>query len=71
VGRCAKKRLRTLEDRRQSVPGGLKPGLRVKATAVSAWNGVSVERLDDDTKLVVRFLSVARRRCGPKFAKLK
>ena len=32
---------------------------------------VSVEDLEDDQKLVVKFASVGRRRCAPSYAKLR
>ena len=55
----------------QSVPGGLKPGLRVKHPAFGVGTVLSVEPLDDDTKLVVRFASVGQKTLRAKFAKLE
>ena len=59
------------EDEDQSVPSGLKPGLRVKHPAFGVGTVLSVEPLDDDTKLVVRFTSVGQKTLRAKFAKLE
>ncbi|MGE3402171.1 MAG: DUF3553 domain-containing protein, partial [Vicinamibacterales bacterium] len=59
------------EDEDQSVPGGLKPGSRVKHPAFGVGTILSVERLDDDTKLVVRFNTVGQKTLRAKFAKLE
>ena len=59
------------ENEDQSVPGGLKPGLRVKHPAFGVGTVLSVEPLDDDTKLVVRFASVGQKTLRAKFAKLE
>ena len=59
------------EDEDQSVPSGLKPGLRVKHPAFGIGTIVSVEPLDDDTKLIVRFVSVGQKTLRAKFAKLE
>jgi DNA helicase-2/ATP-dependent DNA helicase PcrA len=59
------------EDEDQSVPGGLKPGLRVKHPQFGVGTVLSVEPLDDDTKLVVRFTSVGQKTLRAKFAKLE
>ena len=59
------------EDEDQSVPGGLKPGLRVRHPAFGVGTIVSVEPLDDDTKLIVRFASVGQKTLRAKFAKLE
>ena len=55
----------------QSVPSGLKPGLRVRHAQFGVGTIVSVEPLDDDTKLVVRFNSVGQKTLRAKFAKLE
>ena len=52
------------EDEDQSVPSGLKPGLRVRHPQFGLGTVVSVEPLDDDTKLVVRFNTVGQKRFG-------
>ena len=59
------------EDEDQSVPTGLKPGLRVRHPQFGVGTIVSVEPLDDDTKLVVRFNSVGQKTLRAKFAKLE
>ncbi|NOT26248.1 MAG: UvrD-helicase domain-containing protein [Acidobacteria bacterium] len=59
------------EDEDQSAPGGLKPGLRVKHPAFGEGTVLSVEPLEDDTKLVVRFVSVGQKTLRAKFAKLQ
>jgi DNA helicase-2/ATP-dependent DNA helicase PcrA len=59
------------EDEDQSVPSGLKPGLRVRHPQFGVGTIVSVEPLDDDTKLVVRFSSVGQKTLRAKFAKLE
>jgi len=59
------------EDEDQSVPSGLKPGLRVRHPAFGVGTIVSVEPLDDDTKLIVRFASVGQKTLRAKFAKLE
>ena len=59
------------ENEDQSVPGGLKPGLRVKHPSFGVGTVLSVEPLDDDTKLVVRFASVGQKTLRAKFAKLE
>lgn len=59
------------EDEDQSVPGGLKPGLRVRHPQFGVGTVISVEPLDDDTKLVVRFNTVGQKTLRAKFAKLE
>jgi DNA helicase-2/ATP-dependent DNA helicase PcrA len=59
------------EDEDQSVPTGLKPGLRVRHPQFGVGTVVSVEPLDDDTKLVVRFNTVGQKTLRAKFAKLE
>jgi DNA helicase II / ATP-dependent DNA helicase PcrA len=59
------------EDEDQSVPGGLKPGLRVRHPQFGTGTVISVEPLDDDTKLVVRFSSVGQKTLRAKYAKLE
>jgi DNA helicase-2/ATP-dependent DNA helicase PcrA len=59
------------EDEDQSVPSGLRPGLRVRHPAFGVGTIISVEPLDDDTKLVVRFNTVGQKTLRAKFAKLE
>ena len=59
------------EDEDQSVPGGLKLGLRVRHPTFGVGTILSIEPLDDDTKLVVRFTSVGQKTLRAKFAKLE
>jgi DNA helicase-2/ATP-dependent DNA helicase PcrA len=59
------------EDEDQSVPSGLKPGLRVRHPQFGVGTVISVEPLDDDTKLVVRFNTVGQKTLRAKFAKLE
>jgi DNA helicase-2/ATP-dependent DNA helicase PcrA len=59
------------EDEDQSAPGGLKPGLRVRHPMFGDGTVLSVEPLDGDTKLVVRFSSVGQKTLRAKFAKLE
>jgi DNA helicase-2/ATP-dependent DNA helicase PcrA len=58
------------EDEDQSIPPGLKPGLRVRHPQFGLGTVLSVEPLDDDTKLVVRFTTVGQKTLRAKFAKL-
>jgi DNA helicase-2/ATP-dependent DNA helicase PcrA len=55
----------------QSVPGGLAPGRKVKHGQFGVGTVMSVEELDDDTKLVVRFVSVGTKTLRAKYAKLE
>jgi DNA helicase-2/ATP-dependent DNA helicase PcrA len=59
------------EDEDQSVPGGLKVGLRVKHPTFGVGTVTALEALDDDVKLVVRFLSVGPKTLRAKYAKLE
>ena len=59
------------ENEDQSVPSGLKPGLKVRHPAFGIGTILTVEPLDDDTKLVVRFASVGQKTLRAKFAKLE
>jgi len=59
------------EDEDQSVPSGLKPGLRVRHPQFGLGTVLSVEPLDDDTKLVVRFNTVGQKTLRAKYAKLE
>ena len=59
------------EDEDQSVPSGLKPGVRVRHPAFGVGTIMSVEPLDDDTKLIVKFASVGQKTLRAKYAKLE
>jgi DNA helicase-2/ATP-dependent DNA helicase PcrA len=59
------------EDEDQSVPSGLKTGARVRHPTFGVGTILSIEPLDDDTKLVVRFASVGQKTLRAKFAKLE
>ena len=61
-------RTRTRTSRRRA---GLKPGLRVRHPQFGVGTVLSVEPLDDDTKLVVRFTSVGQKTLRAKYAKLE
>ena len=59
------------EDEDQSASLGLRPGLKVRHAQFGIGTVVSVEPLDDDTKLVVRFSSVGQKTLRAKYAKLE
>jgi DNA helicase-2/ATP-dependent DNA helicase PcrA len=59
------------EDEDQSQLAGLKQGLRVRHPTFGVGTIVSVEPLDDDAKLVVRFVSVGQKTLRARFAKLE
>jgi len=59
------------EDEDQSVGPGLRPGMRVKHPQFGIGSVVSVEPLDDDTKLVVRFAAVGQKTLRAKYARLE
>jgi DNA helicase-2/ATP-dependent DNA helicase PcrA len=59
------------EDEDQSVAQGLRPGARVRHPTFGEGTVLSIEPLDDDTKLVVRFTSVGQKTLRAKFAKLE
>ncbi|MEZ5288600.1 MAG: UvrD-helicase domain-containing protein [Vicinamibacterales bacterium] len=59
------------EDEDQSSASGLRPGLRVRHGQFGVGTVVSVEELDDDQKLVVRFSSVGQKTLRAKYAKLE
>jgi DNA helicase-2/ATP-dependent DNA helicase PcrA len=59
------------EDEDQSVLEGLRPGVRVRHPKFGEGIVLSVEPLDDDLKLVVRFSSVGQKTLRAKFAKLE
>jgi DNA helicase-2/ATP-dependent DNA helicase PcrA len=55
----------------QSLPVGLKPGLKVRHAQFGPGTIIAVEPLSDDIKLVVRFSSVGQKTLRAKFAKLE
>ena len=59
------------EDEDQSVLSGLTPGMRVRHPHFGLGTILSVEPLEDDVKLVVRFGSVGQKTLRAKFAKLE
>jgi DNA helicase-2/ATP-dependent DNA helicase PcrA len=59
------------EDEDQTPGGSLRPGMRVKHAQFGTGEVISVEQLDDDTKLVVRFTAVGRKTLRAKFARLE
>ena len=75
-GRAARRRARSsrptrTRTRTSRCPAGLKPGVRVRHPQFGEGTVLSVEPLDDDTKLVVRFSSVGQKTLRAKFAKLE
>jgi DNA helicase-2/ATP-dependent DNA helicase PcrA len=71
-GRAREERLvYAYEDEDQSVPEGLRPGVRVRHPKFGEGTVISMEPLDDDTKLVVRFASVGQKTLRARFAKLE
>jgi hypothetical protein len=58
-------------DEDQSVPAGLHPGARVRHPHFGLGTVLSVEQLDDDIKLLVRFATVGQKTLRAKFAKLE
>jgi len=59
------------ENEDQSAWSGLKPGLRVRHAQFGIGTVMTVEPLDDDMKLVVRFNSVGQKTLRAKFARLE
>jgi DNA helicase-2/ATP-dependent DNA helicase PcrA len=55
----------------QSIPGGLRTGVKVRHGLFGVGTIVSVEELDDDMKVVVRFTSVGTKTLRAKYAKLE
>jgi DNA helicase-2/ATP-dependent DNA helicase PcrA len=58
-------------DEDQSVPAGLRPGVRVRHPHFGVGTVLSVEQLDDDIKLHVRFNTVGQKTLRAKYAKLE
>jgi DNA helicase-2/ATP-dependent DNA helicase PcrA len=59
------------EDEDQSATASLRPGARVRHAQFGVGSVVSVEPLDDDTKLVVRFAAVGLKTLRAKYARLQ
>jgi DNA helicase-2/ATP-dependent DNA helicase PcrA len=59
------------EDFSQEPPSGLAPGRKVRHGQFGIGTVMSVEELDDDMKLVVRFASVGTKTLRAKYAKLE
>jgi DNA helicase-2/ATP-dependent DNA helicase PcrA len=59
------------EDEDQSPGGSLRPGMRVKHAQFGTGTVLSVEQLDNDTKLVVRFNAVGQKTLRAKYARLE
>ena len=59
------------EDEDQSTLLALRPGMRVRHPQFGVGSVISVEPLDDDTKLVVRFTDVGRKTLRAKYARLE
>jgi DNA helicase-2/ATP-dependent DNA helicase PcrA len=59
------------EDEDQSTGMALRPGMRVRHPQFGVGSVLSVEALDDDVKLVVRFADVGQKRLRAKYARLE
>ena len=59
------------EDEDQSTGMALKLGMRVRHPQFGVGTVLSVEALDDDTKLVVRFAAVGQKTLRAKYARLE
>src|SRR5439155_11032053 len=59
------------EDEDQSTGLALKQGMKVRHPQFGIGTVLSVEALDDDTKLVVRFSAVGQKTLRAKYAKLE
>ena len=55
----------------QSIPGGLRSGAKVRHGQFGVGMVLSVEQLDDDMKVIVRFASVGTKTLRAKYAKLE
>jgi DNA helicase-2/ATP-dependent DNA helicase PcrA len=59
------------EDEDQSKVPRLRPGMRVRHPQFGVGSVLSVEPLDDDTKLIVRFAAVGQKTLRAKYARLE
>src|SRR4051812_1868230 len=59
------------EDEDQSTGFNLKLGMRVRHPQFGVGSVISIERLDDDTKLVVRFAAVGQKTLRARYARLE
>jgi DNA helicase-2/ATP-dependent DNA helicase PcrA len=59
------------EDENQSLPAEMRQGARVRHPKFGVGTVLSLEPLDGDTKIVVRFLSVGQKTLRARFAKLE
>ena len=59
------------EDEDQSTGTTLRPGMRVRHPQFGVGSVISVEPLEDDVKLVVRFAAVGQKRLRAKYARLE
>jgi DNA helicase-2/ATP-dependent DNA helicase PcrA len=59
------------EDEDQSTGLALRPGMRVRHPQFGVGSVISVEALEDDTKLVVRFAAVGQKTLRAKYARLE
>ncbi len=59
------------EDEDQTTGLALRPGMRVRHPQFGVGSVISVEALDDDTKLVVRFAAVGQKTLRAKYARLE
>jgi len=59
------------DEDQSSAPGSLRPGMRVKHAQFGTGTVLSVEQLDDDAKLVVRFNAVGQKTLRAKYARLE
>jgi len=59
------------EDEDQSTGMNLRPGMRVRHPQFGVGSVISVEPLDDDTKLIVRFAAVGQKTLRAKYARLE
>jgi len=59
------------EDEDQSTGMNLRPGMRVRHPQFGVGSVISVEALDDDTKLIVRFAAVGQKTLRARYARLE
>jgi DNA helicase-2/ATP-dependent DNA helicase PcrA len=59
------------EDEDQSTGMNLRPGMKVRHPQFGIGSVISIEALDDDTKLVVRFTAVGQKTLRARYARLE